>query len=361
MIGRRTTPGSVIRLLARLSVWLLAAALACLALALPVGAAAKPPVSIFYYPWYGTPELDGSYEHWEKDGHVPPADLAASYYPLRGAYSSSDAKVVGSQMREIAAAGVGELISSWWGWGTPEDLRLPLVMREARAAGLDIAVQIEPDELRTEAWVEEGIQHLLELGITRFYVYQPFGLSDAFWVALNARLANVEVLAQTGNVARAASDGFDGVYTYDIVGYGPGTFARICARARALRLVCAPSVGPGYEAELVTGDGRRLPRRDGRTYDAMWQAAIRARADRVTITSYNEWHEGTQIEPARSTSPRQPAGTPVERRYGDYQGSYGLSGRSAPRAYLARTAFWAKAYGAGSELRGPAALETPPG
>ena len=32
----------------------------------------------------------------------------------------------------------------------------------------------------------------------------------------------------------------------------------------------------------------------------MWRGAVRARADLVTITSYNEWHEGTQIEPARS-------------------------------------------------------------
>ena len=32
----------------------------------------------------------------------------------------------------------------------------------------------------------------------------------------------------------------------------------------------------------------------------MWRAAIRAGADGVTITSYNEWHEGTQIEPARA-------------------------------------------------------------
>ena len=35
----------------------------------------------------------------------------------------------------------------------------------------------------------------------------------------------------------------------------------------------------------------------------MWKAAIRAGADRVTITSYNEWHEGTQIEPAHDLAP----------------------------------------------------------
>jgi hypothetical protein len=57
----------------------------------------------------------------------------------------------------------------------------------------------------------------------------------------------------------------------------------------------------------------------------MWRAAIRARAAIVTVTSYNEWHEGTQIEPAR----------------GGYDGAYGTAGREAERAYLDRTALWA--------------------
>ncbi len=44
------------------------------------------------------------------------------------------------------------------------------------------------------------------------------------------------------------------------------------------------------------------PRRNGATYDAMWRAALAAHADLVTITSYNEWNEGTQIEPASTRS-----------------------------------------------------------
>src|SRR5215831_11140506 len=88
--------------------------------------------SIFYYPWYGTPQRDGSYQHWDQNGHVPPLDLASSYYPARGPYSSSDPAVVLDQMREIAGAGVREVVSSWWGWGSVEDQRLPLVIRMAR-------------------------------------------------------------------------------------------------------------------------------------------------------------------------------------------------------------------------------------
>ena len=61
----------------------------------------------------------------------------------------------------------------------------------------------------------------------------------------------------------------------------------------------------------------------------MWGAALAARADLVTITSYNEWSEGTQIEPAGHGG-----------RYESYDGAYGLRGRAAQSAYIRATARW---------------------
>ena len=54
---------------------------ALVALALPAAGLAAPAVSIFYYPWYGTPALDGVYQHWSQAGHEPPDDIASSFYP----------------------------------------------------------------------------------------------------------------------------------------------------------------------------------------------------------------------------------------------------------------------------------------
>jgi glycoprotein endo-alpha-1,2-mannosidase len=326
--------------------------LALLLVALPGTAATASrqaaAVSIFYYPWYGTPALDGSFEHWSQDGHLPPADVASNYYPARGPYSSSDPKVVQAQMREIAAAGVGEVIVSWWGWGSPEDLRLPLVMKAARDNHLSVAVEVEPYEKwqRTEAVLSADLAHLRDLGLERVYVFAPFDglIDDGGWARLT-REAGLQMLAQTTDVARAAADGFQGVYTYDLLRYGPGTFGPLCARAHAAHLLCAPSVGPGYEAFRATGDPRVRPRRNGKTYDAFWRAAIAARPDRITITSYNEWHEGTQIEPAVKLRPRFPATSPTTGlAYESYDGAYGLHGRAAERAYLTRTAFWTRQF-----------------
>jgi hypothetical protein len=332
--------------------------LGLLALLLPAGAVGRRgattgtarQTSIFYYPWYGNPQVDGSYMHWNQNGHVPPLDLATSYYPARGPYSSADPRVLAAQMKEIAAAGIQEVVSSWWGWGSIEDLRLPMVVRMATREGLRVAAQIEPYADRTAASVTSDIAHLRGLGIGRFYVYHPFDVDDAGWQTLLGSLQGVQVLAQTTNVARAAADHFAGVYTYDVFSFGPGTFGSLCARAHRAGLLCAPSVGPGYDALRATGDTRIRPRDGGATYDAMWKAAIAAGADRVTITSYNEWHEGTQIEPALTPLPRKltvasgPAASPVAQAYSSYDGTYGLHGKSAARAYLTRTAYWTALY-----------------
>jgi hypothetical protein len=292
----------------------------------------KTRVAIFYYPWWGTPERDGSWLHWSQNAHTPPSDVAAAFFPARGAYSSADPAVVRSQMREIARTGIDTVIVSWWGGGSTEDARLPLVIREARAARLRVAVHIEPWTDRTPAEVASAIGSLMGRGINEFYVYDSVASPDGEWAAELRKVGSAVIYAHTPLVGKARRGGFDGVYTYDVYMHSGGAFPRICAQARQVSLRCAPSVGPGYDAHRATGDVRRQPRKRGARYDSMWERAIRAQPDVVTITSYNEWHEGTQIEPARA------AGLP----YLSYEGAWGLTGKAAERAYLDRTAFWVK-------------------
>ncbi len=288
-------------------------------------------IAIFYYPWYGTPARDGAWQHWQQHGNEPPARLASDWFPARGAYSSSDPAVLTAQMREISAAGVRTVIISWWGPDSVEAARLPAVSAAARAFGLHVALHVEPYQGRTPAALEPVIAGFVAAGITDFYVYDSTTASDAEWRSLNHALEGARLFANTGLPGKALAGGFAGLYTYDVYLYSGGSFPRICASARAHGLLCAPSVGPGYEARRATGDPRVKPRQDGATYDAMWRQAIRARADVVTITSYNEWHEGTQIEPAKAVGPP----------YASYENAYGLVGRAAQDAYLNRTAEWA--------------------
>ena len=289
-------------------------------------------VGVFYYPWFATPRTDGHYAHWQQGGSTPPASLSSGFYPARGPYSSADALVLDAQMREIAAAGIGTVITSWWGSGSFEDGRLPQVIEAAHANGLTVAAHLEPYRGRTVASTEADIRGLQARGISDFYIWDSSSLPDAEWAELNERLTDVRLFANTNLPGKAAAGRFDGLYTYDVLLYRGALFPRLCRQARRLGLLCAPSVGPGYDARRATGDPRVRSRRNGATYDSMWRGAVRAHADLVTITSYNEWHEGTQIEPAR----------PGRQGYESYVGAWGLYGEASETAYLDRTAQWVR-------------------
>src|SRR5581483_355034 len=259
--------------------------------------------------------------------------------PAYGPYSSGNESVIATQMAEAARAGIDELAVSWWGRGSPEDSHLPELAAGAAAAGIEVAVHVEPYPGRTPETVLADAAYLRPLGVTTLYVYRAFDSPPADWAPVNDELhaQGFTTFAQTGLVGQAAAGRFSGFYTYDILTYGGGKLARLCNEAHAKGLLCAPSVGPGYDARRAAGDPRVKPRRRGATYDSMWHAALGAGADRVTITSFNEWQEGTQIEPA----------IPLrlgEYRYGSYDGAWGRHGVAAQDAYLDRTAHWASLF-----------------
>lgn len=74
----------------------------------------------------------------------------------------------------------------------------------------------------------------------------------------------------------------------------------MCRFAHEKGMTCSLSVGPGYNDEKIRPWNRATSRsrENGAYMDRMFQHAIDAQTDFISITSYNEWGEGTQIEPA---------------------------------------------------------------
>ena len=309
-------------------------------------------VSTFFYPWYATPtspyNTTGGWLHWNEGGHTPPYDIGSSYYPSRGAYGSTDPTMIDPQMAEIAAAGINQIVVSWWGQGTFEDRALSAIQPYAYAHGLDVAVHLEPYSGRSAASVTSDIAYLMNKGITEFYVYEATQIPASAWAAIRAQYPSITLFATGGSTdfvlsgglaSFAAAGGFDGIYTYDPLDYQGSDFPGICAVAHEDGLECAPSVAPGYDATRATGDTRVRSRQNGQTYNQMWAGAITAAPEIVSITSYNEWHEGSQIEPA------QPFCIPDQGTcYENYTGAYGQPDPQARGAYLAATAYWAAAF-----------------
>ena len=232
-----------------------------LVLALPVGAGsasqlagatAGKQTAIFYYPWYSTPARDGQWAHWYVHATDGQQLLSTPFYPTRVA--STRRRTRSSSMARCARsprAGIGTVVVSWWGAGSPEDQRLPLVASAAARHGLSVAVHIEPYRDRTPASTAQDIVALREKGFTTFYVYEADASPAADWAAALAPLEGVEVLAQTNLVGRAKAGGFDGLYTYDIATWNGSTFARSARRhiasASCARRQSVPDTTPGWQ------------------------------------------------------------------------------------------------------------------
>ena len=89
-----------------------------------------PFYATFYYPWYGAPAADGGWSYWTGQGNKPPNTwfshylpdpLPARFDPSGELYSSHDAGMLFWQFGKMAEAKLEVAISSWWGPGDRTD------------------------------------------------------------------------------------------------------------------------------------------------------------------------------------------------------------------------------------------------
>ena len=238
------------------------------------------------------------------------------------------------------------IVYSWWGRDSYEDRIAAGVLAAADRHGIKVAWHLEPYGGRTAASTVADVNYIIgRYGsqprlLPRPGVRQPAGVlrvrepADRRLVGARAGALHRIVLAQTTDTSKVAN--FGGMYTYDaIAGNTAPGWANASAYCRANGLVWAPSIGPGYlDDRAVPGNTTpTLGRENGATYDRQWTNALNSTPSWVSITSFNEWHEGSTIEPA---SANPPAGN----GYQTYAGAYGTSGAASETAYLDRTRYW---------------------
>ena len=311
----------------------------------------------FLYGWYGTPDHDGRWQHWNhstlehwtpsiraaypRASFVPPADLHSPFYPSGGPYSSRDEAHLAAQLSSMARAGVRCAIVSWLGregvsggdsQGVLNDDYLARVMAAAGAAGVAVAPHLEPYAGRDAASLRADVAHLVaahgardawlrERGERVFYVYDSYHLPEAEWALLLRAGGDLSLRGgaldgfflglwlERGHGAELARSGFDGAYTYfaaEGFSFGSTTahWRDMAAAAERDGLLFVPCVGPGYDDSRIRpwNAAATRPREGGAYYRRMWGAAIEAGATTVAVTSFNEWGEGTQIEAAEPRS-----------------------------------------------------------
>ena len=284
-------------------------------------AGVAPEILAFYYGWYGNPEVSGQWRHWKNEN--------VTDSPAYGAYDSHDPAIVDHQAEAARAAGITGFIASWWGRDSFEDRGMSLLLAAAgkhklsvsayyeKIAGDDAASRItaavgDIDYLLThygndKAWQRAGGKPIL-------FVYGRAlqELSPADWQEVITQVRHYNpggIVLIADSLDRGFVSTFDGASTYNITGQtqrkSPPEI-RVWAHAAYPKMVAAAVSGKIATVTIIPGyDDRnlwRLPPRPvtdrwgGETYRALWQEAITAAPDYILITSWNEWHEGSELE-----------------------------------------------------------------
>jgi hypothetical protein len=241
--------------------------------ALPIRAA-------FYYPWY--PETWGA---------------GSNYHPTLGQYDSSDPSIIRTHIDEMQSAGIQAGIASWWGRGSLTDGRVPALLSGAGTGSFRWTLYYEQEGTLNQTahriatqltYIKRHYasqpQYLVVNGKPVIFVYaganDGCGMADRWSRANNGRFYVVlKVFPGYASCASqpdswhqyspASREDQQGSYSFSV---SPGFWKAGEATPRLAR-------DPAAFAQAVS---------DMNASGAQWQL----------VTTFNEWGEGTAIEPA---------------------------------------------------------------
>ncbi|MCG3212033.1 MAG: hypothetical protein FOGNACKC_05680 [Anaerolineae bacterium] len=277
----------------------------------PVAAAqSTPPVLAFYYAWFDQ-------NTWASGQSVDQPAVP---------YNSADPATIERHVAEAAGAGIDALVQSWYGpqvENNQTETNFRLLLDKAQSRGLQAAVSVEVSgpffadagavTAALSTLLSTHVQHpayFRYLGQPVIFFWRQQRFSVAEWQAIRDQVdpgRSTLWIAEGTDLSYQAV--FDGHHLYSIAWADSpaGQLATWGDRVRAYaadngvaRLWIATAM-PGYDdTNLPRANAFAVPRRNGDFFRETWQGAIASRPDMVIITSFNEWPEGTQIEPSAS-------------------------------------------------------------
>ena len=285
-------------------------------------------VLAFYYPWYGSPEKRGHPVHWGRVNADNHTISNCAHYPEKGAYDSCDPTLIDWQIDLAKSNGIAGFIASWWGQKKYEDFALPVLFECARKKGFKVAIYWEKAPGKGNEQIDDAVSDLVYLlaqhgsnkaflkvgGKPVIFVYERVmkEVPQTSWPAILSRTR-----AKAGDFLLIADDYqesytrlFHGLHRYNISwalkGKSPDELRAWAAQyygdavklARKYGRISCVTVMPGYDDTKVRQPGRNADRQDGQAYCVLWEEAIKCKPDWVLINSWNEWHEGSEVEPS---------------------------------------------------------------
>jgi hypothetical protein len=305
---------------------LLVALLAVLLLAVPVSAdlpANRKIVLALYYPWY---------DHGTWNAGI------TSDRPMV-TYSSGDRAAIDRHVGWAREAGIDALVSAWFGPrdDNPTESNFRALLDAAGQEGPGAALLLETNSehfFPDRGAIVDALRHALTVhaehpaylkvgGRPVIFVWSPSSLfgpdggragPSSVVSAWRSLLDEVDPERRALWIAEGEAtqtlDVFDGIFPYWIA-WSPDPARQLATYGQRVRDYNArtgngklwiATAMPGYDDTRAPGRARgfAVDRADGAYYRTTFGGAIASRPDWIVITSFNEWVEGSQIEPAAS-------------------------------------------------------------
>jgi hypothetical protein len=295
----------------------------------------RPLLLVHYMPWYASKEQGGQWGwHWTMDHYDPdqldPARggrLASHYEPLAGPYDSGDPLLIDYHLQLMKIAGIDGVVIDWY--GTSRSLDYPLLHRNTqrmiesiRSASMRYAICYEdqslrqvqpgsPEEIQRQAlldlrWWEETCMedpaHVRVDGKPVLLVFGPQQLSADLWKAWSDRLPMRPTLFGLPHLV--ADRGMDHAYGWPPVSGSMEISPKVWGEYLDALDRDPESIGcifPGfhdiYQQAGVHASYGSIDERDGRTFQETVERALRSRRRLLQVATWNDFGEGTMIEP----------------------------------------------------------------
>jgi len=265
-------------------------------------------VLAFYYAWYDS-------KTWTS-GKVP--DLPATLY------ASADRDAMARHIDQAKAAGIDALVLNWWGKGNQTEKNLSALLDVAAQKGFRVAVDFDPNSpfMSGAASYVDNLRHLLAVhaahpaylryqGRPVLFFFNTSRLSIAAWKSIRDQAdPNHSAVWIAEGTDLSYLSVFDGHHLYSITWANRmapsqilpswGERVRKYNRDHGTGKLWIATVMPGYDDRKARSGGFARSRDGGDYYRQCWQAAIASKPHWVIVNSFNEWLEGTYIEPSQA-------------------------------------------------------------